>query len=163
MYDWDEFGKIVPCSSGKHTDVDAAAKEQGQDEFFKSSTVANAQKALEKEQNKEIKKISDFNKEQEKIEEEKRAQQLEKKVFVTPTGKFKCINKGCQKEYSPAENNEQACNYHPGMPIFHDIKKFWSCCKVTPRASEIELPSDYGFPPSRKHIGASARTAHLKN
>lgn len=26
------------------------------------------------------------------------------------------------------ENGEGACRYHPGKPIFHDLKKGWACC-----------------------------------
>jgi len=35
-------------------------------------------------------------------------------IFVTASGKYKCINKGCNKEYLPEENNDQACSYHSG-------------------------------------------------
>jgi len=51
-----------------------------------------------------------------------------KKVFITPSGKNKCINKGCNKEFDP--NIEEECKYHSGEPIFHDLKKSWTCCKV---------------------------------
>ena len=62
----------------------------------------------------------------------------EKKVFVTDKGNHKCTNKGCmkvsyrkniKKEFSPNENNEESCSYHPGEPVFHDLKKYWTCCK----------------------------------
>ncbi|KAL3319765.1 Integrin beta-1-binding protein 2 [Cichlidogyrus casuarinus] len=52
-----------------------------------------------------------------------------------------CYNKGCGKEFDPAENSEcefyrvrihtfiqGSCLYHPGDPVFHDAKKKWSCC-----------------------------------
>lgn len=26
------------------------------------------------------------------------------------------------------ENGEEACKYHKGAPVFHDLKKYWSCC-----------------------------------
>ena len=44
VYDWDEFEKIPPCATGKHSDV----KQEGQ-EFYKSNTVSNAANALKKE------------------------------------------------------------------------------------------------------------------
>ena len=34
------------------------------------------------------------------------------------------------KDFKEEENNDEACHYHPGEPIFHDIKKFWTCCKA---------------------------------
>jgi disease resistance protein len=57
----------------------------------------------------------------------------EKKIFVTPKGLYKCTNKGCMKEYDPNDESalsEEACNFHPGNPIFHDLKKYWTCCTV---------------------------------
>ena len=37
---------------------------------------------------------------------------------------------GCNKHYSEAENNGTACRFHSGKPIFHDLKKGWSCCQA---------------------------------
>lgn len=42
----------------------------------------------------------------------------------------KCTRQGCRKEYKDSENNESACCYHDGKPIFHDVKKGWTCCNV---------------------------------
>ena len=45
-----------------------------------------------------------------------------------------CGNKGCtKKHFIDDENADDACNYHTGEPVFHDLKKYWSCCttKVT--------------------------------
>lgn len=41
---------------------------------------------------------------------------------------LKCKRHGCRKEYKESENTETSCNYHPGKPIFHDLKKGWTCC-----------------------------------
>lgn len=117
-YDWDEFQKIEGCTKGKHTDQ----KEDGQTTFWKSQTVSNAQAGLERAQQAEgqvPKSIDQFNKEQ---EEKKKLEQADltppdKKPFVTPTGKHKCINKGCNKEFDPDNNTETSCNYHPGAPV----------------------------------------------
>jgi hypothetical protein len=51
-YDWDEFEKLVPCSIGKHSDEDQFKGMQGQEGFYKASTVENAKKALEKEESR---------------------------------------------------------------------------------------------------------------
>jgi disease resistance protein len=49
---------------------------------------------------------------------------------MTKDGKYYCGNPGCADQtYSPNENKEGACRYHAGQPVFHDRKKFWSCCK----------------------------------
>ncbi|KAI1893951.1 hypothetical protein AGOR_G00128930 [Albula goreensis] len=40
-----------------------------------------------------------------------------------------CKNGGCQKTFSGPGSNEETCMYHPGVPIFHEGMKYWSCCK----------------------------------
>ncbi|OXB79670.1 UNVERIFIED_CONTAM: hypothetical protein H355_011056 [Colinus virginianus] len=40
-----------------------------------------------------------------------------------------CYNKGCGQRFDPERNSEDSCLYHPGVPIFHDALKGWSCCK----------------------------------
>ncbi|XP_062511609.1 cysteine and histidine-rich domain-containing protein 1-like [Corticium candelabrum] len=39
-----------------------------------------------------------------------------------------CTNRGCGKYGEGGEMNTQ-CHYHPGVPIFHEGMKFWSCCQ----------------------------------
>ncbi|EGR34877.1 integrin beta-1-binding protein, putative [Ichthyophthirius multifiliis] len=140
VYDWDEFQNIETCAEGMHTDVDSNQQTVGQDQFYKSSTVANAQKALDKEEKKiVIQKISDFNKQEDNKQknnqqqtQQQQTQQQEnekKKKFITKNGNYKCTNKSCQKEYKEEDNIENACNYHSGEPVFHDLKKYWTCCQ----------------------------------
>ncbi|XP_036452006.1 cysteine and histidine-rich domain-containing protein 1 [Colossoma macropomum] len=40
-----------------------------------------------------------------------------------------CYNRGCGDRYDEDKNSDDACRYHPGVPIFHDALKGWSCCK----------------------------------
>ncbi|KAM6381511.1 integrin beta-1-binding protein 2 isoform 2-T3 [Pluvialis apricaria] len=40
-----------------------------------------------------------------------------------------CYNKGCGQRFDLEHNTEDSCLYHPGVPIFHDALKGWSCCK----------------------------------
>ncbi|NXO05246.1 CHRD1 protein, partial [Rhinopomastus cyanomelas] len=40
-----------------------------------------------------------------------------------------CYNKGCGQRFDPEHNTEDSCLYHPGVPIFHDALKGWSCCR----------------------------------
>ncbi|KAL3688470.1 hypothetical protein R1sor_014779 [Riccia sorocarpa] len=42
--------------------------------------------------------------------------------------KQRCQRIGCDTTFSPDDNPEDSCRYHPG-PIFHDGGKEWSCCK----------------------------------
>jgi hypothetical protein len=39
-----------------------------------------------------------------------------------------CSNRGCGKSYEGTVKDEP-CSYHPGVPIFHEGMKFWSCCQ----------------------------------
>nr|KAF6437243.1 cysteine and histidine rich domain containing 1 [Molossus molossus] len=40
-----------------------------------------------------------------------------------------CYNRGCGQRFDPESNSDDACTYHPGVPVFHDALKGWSCCK----------------------------------
>jgi hypothetical protein len=45
------------------------------------------------------------------------------------TTKLRCYNKGCGKDYYEGENEDGACLYHSGVPVFNDLQKGWSCCQ----------------------------------
>ncbi|KAI6652751.1 Cysteine and histidine-rich domain-containing protein 1-like [Oopsacas minuta] len=54
-----------------------------------------------------------------------------------------CYNRGCvQKKFIESENNSLSCQYHPGVPIFHEGMKGWSCCKkrTTSFTDFLEFP-----------------------
>lgn len=38
-----------------------------------------------------------------------------------------CKNGGCKETYSSSIKSE--CTHHPGVPIFHEGMKYWSCCQ----------------------------------
>uniref|UniRef100_A0A673BVM5 Zgc:92429 n=1 Tax=Sphaeramia orbicularis TaxID=375764 RepID=A0A673BVM5_9TELE len=40
-----------------------------------------------------------------------------------------CYNKGCGEKFDSDKNKDDSCIFHPGVPIFHDALKGWSCCK----------------------------------
>ncbi|CAH1987695.1 unnamed protein product [Acanthoscelides obtectus] len=40
-----------------------------------------------------------------------------------------CKNGGCQVTYQGPDTNNTLCTYHPGVPIFHEGMKYWSCCQ----------------------------------
>lgn len=39
-----------------------------------------------------------------------------------------CKNGGCGKTYDSPAIDDTECVYHPGVPIFHEGLKYWSCC-----------------------------------
>lgn len=46
-----------------------------------------------------------------------------------------CKHGGCNCSYESPASNKSECNYHPGVPIFHEGLKYWSCC--TKRTSDF--------------------------
>ncbi|XP_018537100.1 cysteine and histidine-rich domain-containing protein 1a [Lates calcarifer] len=40
-----------------------------------------------------------------------------------------CYNRSCGQRFDPDNNPDDACTFHPGVPVFHDALKGWSCCK----------------------------------
>lgn len=40
-----------------------------------------------------------------------------------------CKNKGCTGKYEGPGSDLETCIHHPGVPVFHEGLKFWSCCK----------------------------------
>lgn len=57
-----------------------------------------------------------------------------KKVSTDPShipGDTVCKNNGCSYTYKSyeADHDTKPCVYHPGVPIFHEGMKFWSCCQ----------------------------------
>lgn len=41
---------------------------------------------------------------------------------------LQCYNRTCGQLFDPDENSEDSCQHHPGVPVFHDAYKKWSCC-----------------------------------
>jgi len=39
-----------------------------------------------------------------------------------------CNHRGCSKSYFDESSRKEECIYHPGVPIFHETLKKWSCC-----------------------------------
>ncbi|KAG5864132.1 hypothetical protein JTB14_012046 [Gonioctena quinquepunctata] len=40
-----------------------------------------------------------------------------------------CKNGGCGLTYQGPETDSTPCTHHPGVPIFHEGMKYWSCCQ----------------------------------
>ncbi|XP_011875846.1 PREDICTED: cysteine and histidine-rich domain-containing protein isoform X2 [Vollenhovia emeryi] len=53
-----------------------------------------------------------------------------------------CTNNSCKGTYAGPDSDEETCNYHPGVPIFHEGMKYWSCCqkKTTEFALFLQQP-----------------------
>nr|XP_040037263.1 cysteine and histidine-rich domain-containing protein 1 isoform X2 [Gasterosteus aculeatus aculeatus] len=51
------------------------------------------------------------------------------KIIPSATMSVLCYNTGCGQRFDPENNPDDGCIYHPGVPVFHDALKGWSCCK----------------------------------
>lgn len=53
-----------------------------------------------------------------------------------------CKNNSCKATYVDASSEEEVCNYHSGIPIFHEGLKYWSCCqkKTTEFSTFLDQP-----------------------
>ncbi|XP_044162217.1 integrin beta-1-binding protein 2 [Bufo gargarizans] len=52
---------------------------------------------------------------------------------VEPSGTFlgrRCKHSGCKEIYEGPQSEEANCVYHPGVPVFHEGMKYWSCCAI---------------------------------
>ncbi|XP_060688760.1 cysteine and histidine-rich domain-containing protein 1-like isoform X2 [Hemiscyllium ocellatum] len=47
-----------------------------------------------------------------------------------------CKHAGCKKTFQGPDSDLETCNFHPGIPIFHEGMKYWSCCKI--KTTEFE-------------------------
>ncbi|NXJ79281.1 CHRD1 protein, partial [Trogon melanurus] len=41
-----------------------------------------------------------------------------------------CKNAACKAIYQGPDSNTEVCTFHPGVPVFHEGMKYWSCCGV---------------------------------
>lgn len=51
----------------------------------------------------------------------------------------KCTRNACGTSFDPAANTTDACSFHPGVPLFREGLKSWSCCATTKRGA-FRLP-----------------------
>ncbi|KAM9326537.1 integrin beta-1-binding protein 2 [Gastrophryne carolinensis] len=42
----------------------------------------------------------------------------------------KCKRSGCKEVYQGSESDVSTCIHHPGIPVFHEGMKYWSCCCI---------------------------------
>jgi len=132
---FDDFMLIPGCTSGKHSahrevsqthredrkaDVKLVSASDNGVEVYKSPTstpVVSTPPPLKKEEPKEI------------------VEELDPPNAVIATGKA-CLHRGCDKTFVDDSSRTQSCVFHPGLPIFHETLKRWSCCGA--KAMEFE-------------------------
>ncbi|XP_067945767.1 cysteine and histidine-rich domain-containing protein 1-like [Watersipora subatra] len=60
-----------------------------------------------------------------------------------------CNNNSCKEHYTGPESDKAECLYHPGVPVFHEGMKYWSCCQK--KTTEFDKFMDQPGCKSGKH------------
>jgi CHORD len=135
---FDEFLAIPPCTTGKHSTVDdtpATTKDSetaapGAGSLFQRSVpkvapvaVANSRGASQQAVTTAIGPPSST-----ASPAPPESESDDPSVEISPNAT--CRRRGCNAAYDPsAPRDEEKCLHHPGLPIFHEGSKGWSCCK----------------------------------
>ncbi|KAM4695983.1 integrin beta-1-binding protein 2 [Rhinophrynus dorsalis] len=73
----------------------------------------------------------------------------EPEAEVTVIG-TRCKHSGCKEVFQGPESDAGTCVYHPGVPVFHEGMKFWSCCSI--KTSDFSEFLDQRGCSSGKHL-----------
>ncbi|KAF4691445.1 Integrin beta-1-binding protein 2 [Perkinsus olseni] len=123
-YEWDDFMKIPGCAVGPHTDVKPVKPGVGQakpEDQQPASVRSSVPQRIDQHTGGVTMPSSapiridahdkDSSEPAPVVEKKEEEKPVEMKPLVTSSGKYRCAHVGCGKE-----------------PIFHDLKKEWSCC-----------------------------------
>lgn len=72
-----------------------------------------------------------------------------------------CKNGGCGCAYESPESDSNVCIHHPGVPIFHEGLKFWSCCQKRTSDFSAFLAQKGCGEGAHKWIQTVRRTSHI--
>ncbi|KAK3923834.1 Cysteine and histidine-rich domain-containing protein [Frankliniella fusca] len=68
----------------------------------------------------------------------------------TPAIGTSCKNGGCKASYEGVQSIDEQCLHHPGVAVFHEGMKFWSCC--VKRTSDFNAFLEQAGCSSGKHV-----------
>ncbi|GAA5978842.1 hypothetical protein JCM11641_003582 [Rhodosporidiobolus odoratus] len=137
--DFDDFMKLPPCATGTHSTekpeqpaakssvVDAAvpaSKDAAGKEVYGAVTRTQAAPSLPPlpaAPKLDVKDVAKPKSTEYVEEQDDPAVQVQKGT--------RCKRKACGKEYEGGEREDGECQYHAGVPIFHEGSKGYSCCK----------------------------------
>lgn len=60
-----------------------------------------------------------------------------------------CLHRACNAKYKDSSSRVEPCIYHPGLPLFHEGSKGWTCCKKS--VAEFEVFMQIGGCKEGKH------------
>ncbi|EXJ68084.1 uncharacterized protein A1O5_08699 [Cladophialophora psammophila CBS 110553] len=130
---FDEFLSIPPCTKGKHSAVDDTPAPAPKAEALKASNIVAAAplpapvpvtRALASSLAAAQQPTPSATPKPEPPEDESDDPDAE----IPP--KATCKRRGCGKlRDEKVPRDEEECVYHPGVPLFHEGSKGWTCCK----------------------------------
>jgi disease resistance protein len=121
-YDFESFQAITGCATGRHSAIAPTIA-------LGASPTASLREGINTTSDESstpqpvLKSISDYNQANPTAISAATAatKTLARKSTRQTDGTAKCQRKGCQKQFHIDENHAEACNYHQGQPIFHDV------------------------------------------
>ena len=129
-YDFEGFQEIKGCHTGKHS-----TENVGQVIAASPNNPTTVFEAGEGEGEKEAPKLKSIDAYNASDAAGPTAAEGAAKIMNTrkssrkDDGTARCQRKGCQQTFLVESNNDTACTYHKGQPVFHDAIKYWSCCE----------------------------------
>ncbi|KAL2423388.1 Cysteine and histidine-rich domain-containing protein 1 [Exophiala dermatitidis] len=124
---FDEFLAIPPCTKGKHSTVDdTPVPAPVQPKAFEQPTPVPVPTIKPLQQQHTQQPQQQLKRPPEPPAEESDDPDADADI---PPGAT-CKRRGCGKSRDPnVPRDEEECVYHPGVPIFHEGSKGWTCCK----------------------------------
>ena len=123
MLTFDEFMEIPPCTTGKHSTTDLPPTiEKKQFDASDAATPVTKPSTPAPESS-----MGPVNAPQPTATPPPETEDDEPTLEI-PKGKI-CRRKACGVQYAGASREGEKCVFHPGVPIFHEGSKGYTCCK----------------------------------
>ena len=128
VVDFDSFLKIPGCTKGKHSSVVASKPTEPKAEPVVAPLPTKAVQVAAKVDNlTESFKSSEITKPKEQAKKTPESELHDSKDAVIEVG-MKCKRPACGFSYENESSRTVECIHHPGVPVFHEGTKGWSCC-----------------------------------
>lgn len=129
---FDEFLAIPPCTTGKHSTVDEtpapATKDiKKEDDGPRLKPIATSNDPTTA--NAATETLSSMAPPERPSTPDPRLEEDSDDPDATIPPNSTCKRRSCGKTSTDIESRDESCTYHPGIPIFHEGSKGWTCCK----------------------------------
>jgi hypothetical protein len=147
---FDEFLSIPPCTTGKHSTVDETPAPKPKPAVDENDPPAPRPITRPNPPSSKA-SSSPLNPAAPPEPKEPEPEKNDPEDAVIPSGAT-CLRPACGQTYQGEDRPvDEQCNHHPGVPIFHEGAKGWSCCKKRVLAFDefLELK---GCSTTKKHL-----------